>query len=491
MVILMKNNSIWSEYHEKKNRKSLNEDLEIDVLIIGGGLTGISTAYNLINSNLKVVLVERNKIGLGVTSKSTAKITYLQENIYSKLKIYHNEETSKKYLESQIDAINILTNIIKKNNIECDLEESNSYLFTNKNNKVKKIKTEQHLLNKFGIKTKIEKLPDGTGSKYAFKVNNTYVFNPIKYLNSLANIIENNNINIYENTKIEKIIKKDNYYLCKTNKNTIKTKYFVLASHYPYFLFPFFMPIKTKLEKSYIKAYQIKESLKFNAINIEKPTESIRYYTNKEKTYKIVLTESHNICIKNNEKENFNKLKKINNEPLEYYWSNIDIVTNDYLPFIGELDNNLLIGTGYNTWGMTNSCIAGKIISDIILNRNNKYIKLFNPKRNINLGKIISFPIIVSSNVYSFIKTKIKLNKSWYRKNIRFETKNGKKVGIYTDKNKKEHIVYTICPHLKCNLIFNEIELTWDCPCHGSRFDIDGKCIEGPSNYNISYKDNN
>ena len=83
--------------------------------------------------------------------------------------------------------------------------------------------------------------------------------------------------------------------------------------------------------------------------------------------------------------------------------------------------------------------------------------------------------------MYSFTKTKLKKNK--------FERRNGKNISIYTDGNKKEHIVYSICPHLKCNLIFNEVEKTWDCPCHGSRFDIDGKCIDGPSNYYITYKD--
>ena len=88
-----------------------------------------------------------------------------------------------------------------------------------------------------------------------------------------------------------------------------------------------------------------------------------------------------------------------------------------------------------------------------------------------------------------FHKTKINKQKSWYSNNVKFEKRNGKNVAIYIDENKKEHIVYNLCPHLKCSLMFNEVEKTWDCPCHGSRFDIDGKCIEGPSNYDITYKE--
>ena len=151
--------------------------------------------------------------------------------------------------------------------------------------------------------------------------------------------------------------------------------------------------------------------MEFNAINIEKPTKSIRYYNEGGKSYKIFLTGSHNICVKNNEKNNFDKLNKITKNKNGYQWSNIDIITNDYLPFIGKIDDNLLIGTGYNTWGMTNSTIAGKILSDIVLKKDNKYIELFNPKRNINISKILKLPIfsnvIVSvpfDNIYNQIK---------------------------------------------------------------------------------------
>lgn len=168
----------------------------------------------------------------------------------------------------------------------------------------------------------------------------------------------------------------------------------------------------------------------------------------------------------------------------------MDIMTSDFLPYIGSInkENTLLLATGYNTWGMTNGSLAGKIISDIILKKPNKYITLFDPKRALNLGKIINFPLILSSNAYAFFKSKLIRQKSWYSNNVKFKKINGENVAIYIDENQKEHIVYSNCPHLKCGLIFNEVEKTWDCPCHGSRFDIDGKNIEGPSNYNITYR---
>ncbi|MBQ6841459.1 MAG: FAD-dependent oxidoreductase [Bacilli bacterium] len=486
-----KNISIWSDAKQENVCENLSSNIDVDVLIIGGGITGLSTAYHLINSNLKVCLVDKNEIASGVTCRTTGKLTYLQENILSKVAKYHGISKAKDYLDSQIDAINLVKAIITKENISCDLQEVSSYIFSN--DKVNKIKKEMDLLNKLNVKLEpATTLPNGKCFNYGFFVKDTYVFHPIKYLHAIKNICLNNNINIYENTKVISINYENSIYECVTETGTIKAKYVVLAMHYPYFLFPFLLPLKTTIEKSYIKAYEVSCDNKFSAITISKPTISMRFHQTKDKCYQLYLNNSHNSCVKFNDKECFKDLTNVNNQEPEYLWSNKDIITNDALPFIGPIDdtNTLLIGTGYNTWGMTNGSIAGKILSDIILNKENKYVKLFSPKRSLNLGKIINLPVSIGSSACAIVKTKIHKNKEWYPDNVRFETRKGKNIAIYTDENKKEHIVYNICPHLKCSLLFNDVEKTWDCPCHGSRFDIDGNTIEGPSNYNITYKDN-
>ena len=124
--------SVWSDSCKLKKRKVLDKDIEVDILIIGGGLTGISTLYNLRNEKLNICLVEQNFIGSGVTSKSTAKINYLQETIYTDIYNKYDKDTAKKYYDSQIYAIEKITEIIKKENINCDFEQAESYTFTNK-----------------------------------------------------------------------------------------------------------------------------------------------------------------------------------------------------------------------------------------------------------------------------------------------------------------------------------------------------------------------
>ena len=125
------------------------------------------------------------------------------------------------------------------------------------------------------------------------------------------------------------------------------------------------------------------------------------------------------------------------------------------MPYIGKLKKNLLIGTGYNTWGLTNGFLAGEILSDIILNKNNKYIKLFNPNRS-NIKHIPSYINSAYKTIDGYIKGFTNTNKTKYK-----------------------------CPHVGCKLIYNDVENTYDCPCHGSRFNSNGKCFNGPANKDI------
>ena len=489
----MKKQSLWLDGIESSICSSLKEDIDVDILIIGGGITGISTAYHLRNSNLRICLVEQDLIGHGVTSKTTGKLTYLQELVYSDLVSKHSKDVAQKYYESQKEAINLVKQIVLDNNIKCDYQKVDSYIFTDKLSDIEKIKKEKKLLTEFGVEVKeFNELPIGIKSYCAIKVEDTAVFHPLKYLNMLKEIIINNNVNVYERTKIKELKKELDGYTCFTKSHIIKAKKVVLACHYPFFLFPFFFPLKGYLERSYVSASKVEENKNISIINTNKETKSVRYHVSENDNYFIYLTGSHNLDTKYDVNKNFNNLlkdlEKLNLKP-KYIWSNFDIITNDSLPYIGYIDDNLIIGTGYNTWGMTNGSLAGKIISDLILEKQNRYISLFDPKRCKGIQNIFSILNNMYSSAKPFIENKIIKNKSFYSENVKFEKRNGVSVGIYIDNKGKEHIVYNKCPHLKCSLIFNEVEKTWDCPCHGSRFDIDGNSIQGPSSYDISYKE--
>ena len=467
----MKNISIWKDTVNEEEYPKLTEDKEVDVLIIGGGITGVSTLYQLKDSGLDVVLVEQNKLGQAVTGNSTGKLSFLQNDLIDKIRNNFDDKTATLYLKSQIDAIKMAISIIEKENIDCDLRKVKSYIYTNKKSEIRKIKSLVIFLNQCGIKTYKQDV-DLVKNKYMVYVEGTYIFHPIKFVYGL---LKKNLFPIYENTSIKKIEKDDGFYMCYTDSNKIKAKKVVVASHYPYFNLPFLFPIKGSLEKSYLSA-SIYDGSPISLISYSNPFISIRTY----KDYLIYLSNSHSLSSDINDKKNFEELvKKLNDLKLkpDYLWSNIDIMTNDGLPYIGEIKDNLLIGTGYNAWGLANSVLAGKILSDIIIKRENEYISLFNPKR-INFSKWVGIFNDAYESIVGYVKGFCTKSDE-----VTYKKVNGKKVMVFDN-----HFLYHKCPHLGCGLIFNEVEKTWDCPCHGSRFEAHGKCLSGPANKNIVFK---
>lgn len=483
----MKNISIWQDtVNDSDKYETLNENIDVDILIIGGGITGCSTFYQFKDDNRKIALVEKNRIGSGASSRSSAKITFLQEDIYTKLNNIFGRDKAYLYYRGEKEALKIASKLIEKENIDCDLKKSKSYLYTLDSSNIKKIEKEKELLSSFGEKTtSIKKLPNGMKVESGFYVNDTYIFHPLKFIKEIVKKSISLNHRVYENTKIIKIEKDGDSFKCYTEGNIIKTKKVVLALHYPYFLLPYLMPFKCYLEKSFLVCSSVNNSYDFNAINIEKPLKSMRYYND----YLLTVSSSANLAFASNSKKMVSDLENNTNiTNYDYVWSNYDLMTLDHLPLIGFIDDNLILSTGYNTWGNSNGILASMIIKDLIDNKYNIYKELFDPRRAFNKQKLINYPINIFSNIYSLISSKVNKNKSFYNGNPKFTRIDGKAVAIYKDDRGKEHIVYNKCPHLECGLVFNEVEKTWDCPCHGSRFDLDGKCIMGPSNYDIGYK---
>lgn len=405
---------------------------------------------------------------------------------------------AKLYYESQKDSIKIIKKIIGENSIDCDFKKTPSITFTTSKNDLSKFKKEKEILRKIGVKycdstmmTKEENVKD------FIMVKNTYTFNPVKYISALLEILsKKNNLRIYEKSRATKIKKEGKKYIVYVNDYKIQTEKIVISCHYPFFTFPGLIPAKTYMEKSYICAAKTSEMKNYALISTNNPIISLRYYNDDKENYCIYLSEVSKISNKFNYFKNYSKnildaKKYIKKEP-EYSWVNIDIMTNDYLPLVGrisESEKNVFIATGYNTWGMTNGTIAGKIISNLILGRKNKYLNLFSPARNFNFKKSVNFlKNTLLSNIKSYGFTLIRKNPSWYKNNTYIVKKDGKRLGIYIDSNGKKHIVLNTCPHLKCHLLFNQVDKTWDCPCHCSRFDIDGNIVNGPSVYNIKYK---
>jgi len=497
------NKFLWDDV-VKNEYPRINKDMETDILIIGAGMTGISTAFYLKSSKKKITIVDQNKVGYGVTRGTTGKITYLQDNIYQRIEKIFDFETAKNYYLSQKEAISLIKENVENYKIDCDFTRNSSYIYINNDKNSKKIYKEKELLEKFGVSQKnIElhvKVPFSLNSKMALEVKDTYVFHPLKYLYSLCNIIaKHKNINIYENSMVKSIEKNGDNYSVSINNSIVSAKIIIVCCHYPFFISPVFIPFKTHLEKSNVMAVAVNNVTSNNAISIDKPINSVRYFYDGDNKYLIYLNNScylgSHLDEKQNKRLSLSLLKdnfNIDSKQVKYFWSNYDLITADYLPYIGRVNHHndsFFIATGYNTWGMTNSTIAGKVIADLILTGNSVYEKLFLPSRCFNFSKCLNYFIDGISATKNYILSKVKKSFYFYPSNVHVIVKNGKRYGIFIDKNREKHIVRLLCPHMKCSLFFNAVEQCWECPCHGSKFDIDGNVLKGPSNNDIKVKE--
>lgn len=326
--------SIWNLNLKRHDIKELKEDKVVDTLIVGAGITGLTTAYYL-KDNKSVCVVEAGLIGHGVTLNSTAKINYFQQNVYSKIIKSTNYNNAVKYLKSQKEAIEHLNNIINQEAIDCDLKCVPSYVFTTTQDEINKLEEEVLFLKNNKIKVYENNLSFKFKAKKSYYVNDTYIFNPIKYLYGLYDVLTKNNVEIYENSKILNIKKNNDKYLCWGNNFKIIANKVVFACHYPFFLFPYLMPIRCSIEKSYIIVHEVEKDLGFTCISVENPIYSCRFYQDKNKVYQISLAKSHDIGTHLNNSYYFKNVKDIFNideDKIILKYSNSDIITPDYMP---------------------------------------------------------------------------------------------------------------------------------------------------------------
>lgn len=514
-------NSFWLDSIENKNKFNiLEKDISTDICIVGAGIFGLTCGYYLTKQGYNVVILEKeNDIASKTTGHTTAKITSQNNLIYKYLIDSLGESMAKKYLYANKDAIENIAKIIEEEKIDCDFERQDSYVYTNNLDELEKIKLENKTVNSLGFKSQfVTSTPLPFNVLGALRFPNQAEFNPIKYAYGLANCITKNSGKIYTNSLVKNIQKENNNFITSCKDYVVKSKYVILASHYPFIDRLGYYFLKMYQSTSYVIAVDIGDKT-FDGmyINSEQPTFSYRfanYSGSGGKRLLLVGSADHKTGSKIDLSNAYSILE---DEVRKYYpdckvlykWNTEDCITFDKVPYIGEFSHfmpNMYIGTGFNKWGMTSSNVAGNIIVDKILGRDNEYEDVFKAtrlhpiKNNAELGNMIKetanslvinkfkVPEKTSENTKEDSKN-ISEHVSDIDKNFSdigndtghvFEF-NGEKVGIYKDKDGKIFAVKPICTHLGCLLSWNNLDKTWDCPCHGSRFDYMGHQLYNPA----------
>lgn len=470
--------SLWSESCKFRKREALNKDIKTDVLVIGAGIAGILTAYMLKQKGREVVVIDAAEIASGNTKNTTAKITSQHDLIYSKLISEFGEEKARQYAKANELAIKKYKEIIEDRRIECDFEEKPAYVYSL--NEVEVLKEEAEAAKKLGIDAEFVQnanLPFKING--ALKFNNQAQFNPLKFLKDISNELV-----IYENTRALEI--KEN--LVVTSGGNITANNIVVSTHYPIMNAPGYYFMKMHQERSYVLALENKSEIDGMYIDLNKEGYSFRTYNNL-----LLLGGISHRTGENEEGGSYDELRKVAKRLYpkskeKYHWSAQDCMTIDGIPYIGRYSSetpNIYVATGFNKWGMTSSMVSAMIISDMILEKENDFSEIFSPRRfdlSLSINNIANDLLETAKN---FIDQKVYIPSSEIEhiKNghggiIEY---NGEKVGVYKNKEGKEFFVSTKCTHLGCQLSWNADELTWDCPCHGSRFDYKGRLIGSPA----------
>ncbi len=424
--------SVWQCSGDIKQFEKLKGDIKTQVLIIGGGLCGILCAYYLKQSGIDCIVVEGSRIASGTTDKTTAKITAQHSLIYDKLIRSYGAEKAQMYLDVNLRALREYEKLCK--DIDCDFERKDSYVYSTSNRE--DIEKEVKAVNELGFNAEFCndcELPFRISG--AIKFPNQAQFNPVKFISSMIG-----DLTIYENTMIREIKPNKAY----AQNGTITADKIIVATHFPFINKHGSYFLKLYQHRSYMCAYEGAEQVNGMYVDEDKKGISLRSYNN----LLLIGGGAHRTGKKGGAWTSVEDFKNNHypNAKLRYMWAAQDCMSLDGVPYIGMYSSNtpdLYVATGFNKWGITSSMVSAMILRDMITGKHNEYKEVFSPQR-------------------SMIKPQLFVNG--------FETT----VNLLTPTTKR-------CPHLGCALKWNKAEHTWDCPCHGSRFEEGGKLIDNPA----------
>lgn len=502
------NVSYWNLTGEKSEYPRLSQSLSTDVLIIGGGIAGVTCAYCLADKGLKPVLVEAGALADGTTGNTTGKITVQHGIVYYKIAEKYGLNAAKSYAVSQGSALDFVRTAVENSSIDCQLEQSTAYIYAENESELDTLEKELEVAKKIGINAElIENMPFPSGNRGLLAYKDQAVFHPVRYVEGLAKAAAAKGAEIYCDTKAVKLKNGDIKTVSFEHGITVEAKHVVMATQYPFYDGANLFYTRLYPKRAYAIAVRAKNDCPDGSyINVGNPTRSIRTHVENGERILIVVGENHDTGRGYVDMSlHYQNLTRFADEiagvkEVIAKWSAQDYDTPDEIPYIGRLSagSNIFIAAGFRKWGLSNGTLSGMMIADIIVSGKCRFEKLYSEKRA-DITSSIKKAFVGSINpVLELIKSKLEGCqdidglKPGEGRVIRF---GGEKAGIYMHEDGDVTILDITCTHMGAELNFNSAEKTWDCPAHGGRFNIDGELLEGPPKnplkilYRGSYKD--
>ena len=488
--------SLWLHTVEPTGYPVLYGEMEVDVAVLGGGIAGLIAALLLKRDGARVALLEAERVGAGVTGNTTAKVSALQQTVYRELRRRHGSEGAAAYGAASAAGVEMIAELAAEEGIDCDLERRDAFTYAAEEKERGAIESEHEAAREAGLRVELVEGPDLPFETHgAVCLPDQLQIHPLRYVQGLASRLDGDGSSVFERTRALRV-ESGNPCRVESEAGLVTAAQVVVATHYPLLDRSLFF---ARLEpvRSYCVAARAEGPLPQGmSISAGGATRSIRSYGD----LLIVGGEGHTTGARNASPERYRRLEEFAARhwagvSVSHRWSAQDPVSWDLLPVIGRYhprSEHLFVMSGFQKWGLASAAFGGRIVSDLIAGRKSPWAERFNPSR---LG-VRGLPRLAQVNAKVAVDFVGDRAVPALRKNVadlpRGEARVVRdglgKTGVFRSDDGTLHGVSLRCTHLGCLLRFNGAERSWDCPCHGSRFDVDGSVLEGPATQPLERK---
>ncbi|HVE99181.1 MAG TPA: FAD-dependent oxidoreductase [Mycobacteriales bacterium] len=470
-------------------------ELDADVVVIGGGIAGLTAAREVQRSGRSVVVVEAERILHGVTGYTTAKISTLQGILYTDLIDKHGEDKASLYAESQQAALDHIAAAAAAG-VDCDFSVQDSYVYTHDEDETDQLRAEADAAAAIGLPASyVTELDLPYAVAGAVRFSNQAQFHPRKYLLHVADEIVAAGGTILEGTRALDVDDSDPC-VVTTDRGVLRARDVVVATHIPFLDRGLFFAREFPV-RDYVVAAPIAgdKAPKGMFLSTESPTHSVRTTPHQDGLLLIVAGEGHPTGRADDTEQRYERLAQWTQDHFEvdeiaYRWSTQDYTSADRVPYVGRLtpaSEHVWTATAFGAWGMTNGTMSGLLLADLIAGRENPWAEVFDPgrygpkaqatkkfvKENIAVGKELIAGYFSGPDLSS--PDELEPGQAAVLRH------GPAKTACYRDESGTLHSVSARCTHLGCIVGWNAAEKSWDCPCHGSRFSVDGHVLQGPA----------
>jgi glycine/D-amino acid oxidase-like deaminating enzyme/nitrite reductase/ring-hydroxylating ferredoxin subunit len=492
----MTSRSIWADIRVAADAQPLGGDARCDVAVIGSGIAGLSTAYELSERGLSVIVIDRGKIAGGMTSRTSAHLAPLCDDLMSEMKKLKGIEQSKLFYQSQAAAVDRIEDIQKKYNIDCDFRRLDGFLFQGNGMPADVIDQELDVVREVGAPVhRLMGVPfTGCENRHTLQYPQQATFHPLKYLAGVAEVIVKNGVRLICDTPVEDVLEETGAVTIKTARGTIRAGQAVVATNSP-ISDRFALQSKMAPYRTYVIAFAIKAGLLPDALywDTEEPYHYVRVQPDCDgQDFVLVGGEDHKSGAADDADKRFERLEhwvrplipKLGD--VTHRWSGQVLDTIDYAGFIGRDSGSkyIYVATGDSGQGLTHGVMGAMLNTSLILDGKSPWTEVYAPGRtpmraaknflSENFTAVKNFAEYVAPGEVDSVEALKPGCGGIVRQGL-------KKLAAYRDTDGDLHVRSAACTHLGCHLHWNSFEICWDCPCHGSMFDVNGEPINAPA----------